>query len=92
MRVKPGGTGELEPLPAGARAACLAIDDAASEMIGAAMCSIVVSGAVNAAKAIANRSGLGKLKHLDVKYLWLQNAIKQKRLTCVDAEFNRGDL
>ena len=37
MRVKPGGNGEL--MPAGAQAACLAIDDAATEMVGAATVS-----------------------------------------------------
>ena len=31
----------------------------------------------SAAKAIAGRIGLGKLKHLDKRYLWLQAMVRQ---------------
>ena len=34
-----------------------------------------------AAKGIANRSGSGKLKHLDIKDLWLQDVVRAKRLS-----------
>ena len=34
-----------------------------------------------AAKGIANRSGSGKLKHLDIKDLWLQDVARAKRLS-----------
>ena len=33
----------------------------------------------SAAKAISSRIGLGKVRHLEVKYLWLQEALKAKR-------------
>ena len=31
------------------------------------------------AKAIATRIGLGKVRHMEVKYLWVQQAMKDKR-------------
>ena len=31
------------------------------------------------AKAIAARLGLGRVRHLEVKYLWAQQALKRKR-------------
>ena len=34
----------------------------------------------SAALGIINRAGLGKLRHLEVGYLWLQAAVKAKRL------------
>ena len=33
-----------------------------------------------AAKAIASRRGLGKTRHLELKYLWLQEVIKSGRV------------
>ncbi len=32
-----------------------------------------------AAKAIASRSGLGKVRHLEVRHLWVQDAISRGR-------------
>ena len=34
----------------------------------------------SAAKSVASRVGLGKLRHLEVKFLWLQDAVRKKRL------------
>jgi hypothetical protein len=34
-----------------------------------------------AGKAMASRRGLGKTRHVEVRYLWLQQAVKKKRLT-----------
>ena len=34
----------------------------------------------SAAKSIASRMGLGKVRHLEVKFLWLQEAVRRKRL------------
>ena len=47
-----------------------------------------------AAKGTAYRHGLGKLKHLDLKYLWIQEAARAKRVVIVkeDTETNFGDL
>ena len=33
-----------------------------------------------AARAVASRTGLGKVRHLEVRYLWVQEALKGKRL------------
>ena len=33
-----------------------------------------------AAKSIASRIGLGKMRHMEVKFLWLQEAVKAKRI------------
>ena len=34
----------------------------------------------SAAKSVASRVGLGRLRHLEVKFLWLQDAVRQRRL------------
>ena len=34
----------------------------------------------SAAKAIASRQGLGKIRHLEVRHLWLQQAVREKKL------------
>jgi hypothetical protein len=33
-----------------------------------------------AARAVASRTGLGKVRHLEVRYLWVQEALKGRRL------------
>ena len=40
------------------------------------------------------RHGLGKLKHLELKFLWLQEAVRERRVQLVkeDTHTNRGDL
>ena len=46
------------------------------------------------AKTFAPRRGVGKLSHIDIKELWLQEAVKQEkvRLTNVYGETNPADL
>ena len=34
----------------------------------------------SAAKAIASRKGLGKVRHIEVRHLWLQQAVRDKKL------------
>jgi len=34
----------------------------------------------SAAKSIASRTGLGKLRHLEIKFLWLQEAVRRKKV------------
>ena len=47
-----------------------------------------------AAKGTCSRHGLGKLKHPDLKYPWVQEAVRAKRVVIVegDTETNFGDL
>ena len=35
----------------------------------------------SAAKSMASRTGLGKVRHLEVRHLWLHEAVRRKRLT-----------
>ena len=48
----------------------------------------------SAARGIANRKGIGKLKHLQVRSLWLQQARvdEQVKVERVDALLNTADL
>ena len=48
----------------------------------------------NAARGAAARHGLGKLKHLELKFLWLQETLRQGRLVLVrqPGEENFADL
>ena len=32
------------------------------------------------AKSIASRVGLGKIRHMEVKFLWIQDAVKDKKI------------
>ena len=41
---------------------------------------IVLHGGSSAAMAMAGRSGIGKTKHVQIKYFWLQDAVKEKRV------------
>ena len=34
----------------------------------------------SSAKSVASRRGLGKIRHMEVKYLWLQEAVRRRRL------------
>ena len=34
----------------------------------------------SSAKSVASRRGLGKLRHLETKYLWVQEAVKSRRI------------
>ncbi len=48
----------------------------------------------SACKGTCGRSGLGKLKHLDVEDLWLQEAMKNKKveLSKIAGMYNMSDL
>ena len=47
-----------------------------------------------AAKAIASRSGLGKVRHLEVRHLWVQDAVSRGRFVIkkVMGKFNPADV
>ena len=48
----------------------------------------------SAGKSIASRQGIGKVRHLDTKFLWLQQAVFTKRLTIkkIKGTENPGDI
>jgi hypothetical protein len=48
----------------------------------------------SAAKAIASRAGLGRVRHMEVKFLWLQQALKDKKLFVfkVPGQANPADI
>ena len=50
------------------------------EAIGYKNLSLTLLTDSTAAKGIAGRTGAGKLKHLSIKELWLQDLVKQKRI------------
>ena len=48
----------------------------------------------SAAKSFASRRGFGKMRHIEVKELWLQAAVKEAKVKLhkVDGEMNPADL
>lgn len=44
----------------------------------------------SAAKAAAGRLGLGRIRHIDARFLWLQEGVRQRRLEI--RRIRRGDL
>ena len=48
----------------------------------------------SAAKSIASRVGLGKVRHMEVKFLWLQEVVKDKRVALrnIAGSRNPGDV
>ena len=48
----------------------------------------------SAAKAMVSRSGVGKVRHLEVRYLWVQDALNRKRfeLRKVPGKTNPADV
>ena len=48
----------------------------------------------SAARAMANRVGLGRTKHVDVKYLWVQQVIQHRlaRVAPVSSNENLSDI
>ena len=48
----------------------------------------------NATENIFHRQGIGRLKHIDVTYLWMQDEVRSKRLRVrrVNSEENVADL
>ena len=48
----------------------------------------------SAARAIATRNGLGRLRHMEVRYLWIQEVASRKRLVIlkIDGQANPADV
>ena len=59
-------------------AEALAVQALAEEM-GWKM-SVRVHTDLSAAKAVASRRGLGKLRHIELKYLWVQELVQEHRI------------
>ena len=55
----------------------IGVQTLANEMGWPMRLSILVDS--SAAKSIANRSGVGRVRHLSVKTLWVQEAVKNRR-------------
>ena len=47
-----------------------------------------------AAKSAASRIGLGRVRHMEIKYLWIQEATKAKRIELqkIDGKLNPADV
>ena len=43
------------------------------------MCGVNMS--LDQSATLANREGIGKVKHVDMRYLWIQDAVRPGRLT-----------
>ena len=56
--------------------------------------SITIYTDSSAAKGTASRIGIGKVKHLDVGWLWIQESVRkgQLKLRKIDGRINPGDL
>ena len=44
-------------------------------------CRIIVKTDSSVAKSVAGRRGLGKLRHVELKYLWVQDAVAKGRIS-----------
>ena len=85
-----------------AEAELYACSRACSEALGAQtllydlgkQCSVTVHMDSSSALSMAQRSGLGKAKHIAVQHLWMQELVKAKRLklTKVPGDSNPSDL
>ena len=55
---------------------------------------IVLGADSSAAKSFAARRGLGRMRHIEVRHLWLQNEILKKavKMVKVEGEENPADL
>ena len=58
------------------------------------VCKVMVHVDASAAIGIAQRKGLGKIRHLDVQSLWIQDALRQRRMNIskVPGAGNPSDL
>ena len=67
---------------------------AVAEELGVVLRTARVGSDSTAAKAAASRHGLGKLKHLELKHLWVQEAVRTRRVQIVkeDTATNVADL
>ncbi len=48
----------------------------------------------SAAKAVASRAGLGRTRHIEVRFLWVQEAVRRHRITIkkVSGKLNPADV
>lgn len=48
----------------------------------------------SAAKAVSGRVGLGKARHIDVMYIWVQQAVRRRRIDIrkIRGDRNRADV
>ena len=48
----------------------------------------------SSALSLISKTGLGKAKHIEIQHLWLQEAVRSKRLECskIHTDVNSGDL
>ena len=48
----------------------------------------------SAARGICSRSGVGKLKHMQTRFLWVQESLRHKhfKLATIDSSMNTSDL
>ena len=55
---------------------------------------VVIWVDATAAKSLASRVGLGKIRHLETKYLWVQEAVQRRRITIkkIWGQVNRADV
>ena len=62
--------------------------------IGADKKEVILYAGSSAALSLVHREGLGKAKHIESQHLWLQEAVKAKRLVAkkVASEENVADL
>ena len=58
------------------------------------MVGVVGFDCSSAAKSIASRTGLGKLRHLEIKFLWLQECVRRGKVIVskVRGEVNPADV
>ena len=57
-------------------------------------CRIIVKTDSPVAKSVAERRGLGKLRHVELKYLWVQDAVVKGRITMkkISGLYNPADV
>ena len=56
--------------------------------------SVNINMDASVAIALASREGLGRAKHIDIQELWIQDAVRSKKmmLTKVRSKYNVGDI
>ena len=57
-------------------------------------CRVVVKTDSSVAKSVAGRRGLGKLRHVELKYLWVQEAVAKGRIAMkkIIGHYNPADI
>ena len=72
---------------------CLGLQTMLKEL-GVEASVVVLSTDSSSAKSFASRRGLGRMRHIEVKELWLQEAVRRGRIQLkkVDGAVNPADL